>query len=81
MKRAELDKFVNHWMDFLMKSGMFAIVLGLLGAFLFVDLLVNWRLVKRMGYPGPWSLFMWMPYASELFWLGIALWRWPNQRK
>lgn len=81
MNRAELDKFVNHWMDFLMKSGAFALVMSLLGTVVFIDILVNWRIVKRMGYPGIWSLFLWMPYASQLFWLGISLWRWPNQRK
>lgn len=41
----------------------------------------NWRLLKRMGYPGFWSIFMGFPGVSTLFWMGLAFSKWPSEKR
>lgn len=81
MNPRELDKLFNYWAHKVVTSGLLGVVVA--GGILIclVELWANWRMAKRMGYPGPWSLLLWIPYANILFWAGLAFWRWPNQRR
>jgi len=77
----QLSSELNRALESSMTQTTGKVILGVLGLVILVELYTNWRLIRRMGYPGPWSLFLWVPYVSVLFWAGIAFWRWPNQRK
>lgn len=79
MKDKDAQKLAEEINRFFTTNAGFG-VLALLAVVLLVELWANWRLIRRMGYPGPWSLFLWVPYVSVLFWAGIAFWRWPNQK-
>lgn len=81
MNQREFDKLFNHWAHQIVTSGLLGVVVAGGILIFLVEVWANWRMVKRMGYPGPWSLFMWIPYVNALFWAGLAFWRWPNQRR
>lgn len=41
----------------------------------------SYRIVKRAGYPGIWTIFWMVPCLGWLFEIGLAFWRWPVSRR
>ncbi|TGG89973.1 hypothetical protein E4656_19745 [Natronospirillum operosum] len=48
---------------------------------LVIVLLPFWRITKKAGFSGFWSLLMFVPLANILFLYYLAFARWPNARR
>ncbi|MCH8552299.1 MAG: hypothetical protein LAT62_10205 [Natronospirillum sp.] len=49
--------------------------------FMIIMLLPFWRITKKAGFSGFWSLLMFVPVANILFLYFLAFARWPNARR
>ncbi|MEQ1932498.1 MAG: hypothetical protein ABL962_01275 [Fimbriimonadaceae bacterium] len=77
MTRSQIEREVIRILDHT-PWWVFVMVIPLI---VIVSLWSNWRLFKRMGYSGFWSLFVWFPGVSTLLWMGLAFSKWPNEKR
>ncbi len=71
---------IQKWEDAYGVFPFWMTVIGIVVGLLLIDLYINCRLLKRMGYPPFWALILWIPTAAEIVWIGLAFWRWPKQK-
>lgn len=55
-------------------------IFGFFAFVLIVDLVANWKLVKKTGNLGISSLLFYVPCANLILWLQLAFGEWPKRR-
>ncbi len=76
MSNRELEEALRKWID---QYPWQAFAIGI-PVFLLITFWSNWRLIKRIGYPGIGSFLFLIPGLWLFVMVGLAFSKWPNER-
>lgn len=76
----EVKRAVGHGLHWFVAQPPWVVGLTML-AYLTLVLWAHWRIVKRAGYPGCWSLMLLVPCVNFIFLAGFAFAKWPVEKR